>query len=85
MLITDAIQALKAGNELKNPAAWKKGQNLTNTVITLLTAVVGILRSTGNELPVTDEQLIAIAGVIAGILYTINTFITTASTKKIGV
>ncbi len=78
------IKALQAGQELKNPARWKKGQNLVNSVAAIVAAIVAVLKIGGIDIPMTDEQLIEVSSIIAAILALINGYLTTASTKKIG-
>ncbi len=79
------IKALKAGHELSNPAIWKKGQNLTNSVAAVIAGLIAVFKIFGIEIPVTDEQMVEIASIIAAILALINGYITTASSKKVGV
>ncbi len=78
------IKALKAGHELSNPAAWKKGQNLTNSVAAVVAGVIALLKIFGVEIPVTDEVIVEVASIIAAILALTNRYITTASSKKMG-
>jgi len=78
-------QALKAGNELKDPAKWKNRQNTANALTAVLSVLVVILRLMGIDLYLTDEQIILIAGAAATILSVANSILTTATTKKIGV
>jgi hypothetical protein len=84
-LIGPILAALKAGQELKNPVAWKKGQNLLNSCALVITGIVAFLRWQYPNLPVTDEQILEMASIAAAILALLNRYITTASTKKIGV
>ncbi len=79
------IKALQAGQELKDPAKWKKGQNLTNAVAAVLAGLIAVLKFGGIEIPVTDEQLVEMSSIVAAILAVVNGYITTASTQKIGV
>jgi len=83
-MITDILQAAKLGNELSDPAKWKRGQKLTNKVVLFLGAVLAIARIKYPELPVSDEMLLSIGGVVAGIMAIINDYMTTATTKKLG-
>lgn len=75
--VTSALAALRAGRELTNAAAWKKGQ----TVVNLLTALVALAAALGYPLPVTADGVYAIAGLlVAGA----NAYLTVATTSKIG-
>lgn len=83
-MITQLITALKAGQELKDPAKWKSRQNTTNAVAGALAGILALLRLAGVDLVLTDNQLAAIAEAGAVILGVINLFLTTATTQKIG-
>ena len=85
MVLVDAVNAIRHGQELQDPAKWKRGQNLTNAVGGLIAALVGILKwkFPDFELPSgMEEHFIEI---VIGILVAANLYITTASSKKIGV
>jgi len=84
-LIMPLMSALAAGQELKDPAKWKRGQNLVNSVALIITGIVAIIRYNWPEFMATDEQIIEWASIGAAILAAINGYITTATTKKIGV
>ena len=84
-MIVKIFQALQAGQELRNPAAWKKGQNLINLCALVITGIVAVLRVQFPDLPMTDDQIVEIASILAGLLAVINGYITTATSKKIGV
>jgi hypothetical protein len=79
------MSALAAGQELKDPAKWKRGQNLINTVALVITGIVAIIRYNWPDIMVSDEQIVEWASIGAAILAAINGYITTATTKKIGV
>lgn len=85
MIIADAIRVLKNGERLKNPATWKKGQVLTNTVGGLVMGVVGLLKWKFPEIEI--PQLVSDYAIelISGGLVVINMYITPATTNKIGV
>lgn len=84
-LIGPLLAALRAGQEIGDPAAWKKGQNLINACAAIITALVAIIRYNWPEVMVSDEQILEWAGIAAAVLASINGYITTATTKKIGV
>ena len=83
-MITEILHAAKFGNELSDPAKWKRGQKLTNKVILFIGAILAIVRIYYPELPVSDETLLSLGGVVAGILAIVNDVLTTATTKKLG-
>lgn len=85
MVLIDAVNAIRHGQELQDPAKWKRGQNLTNAVGGLIAALIGMIKwkFPNFELPAgMEEHLIEI---VIGILVATNLYITTASSKKIGI
>lgn len=76
-------KVLKAGEVVANPVAWKRGQITAAYLTTFLSSVVVLVRTLGYELPVTDEQLSAIATVVLLAFSAFNHFATVASTDKI--
>ena len=75
-----ALAALRYGSSLTDPAIWKHRQNTLNALIGFLGAAVVFL-----PLEVSSEDLAAIAGGIAVFGGLLNTYLTTATTDKIGV
>lgn len=84
-MLIKLFKALKAGQQLKDPQKWKKGQNLVNSCVAVVALAVTVLKMSLPDFLVTDEQVVEIATIIAGVLALVNGYITTASTKKIGV
>lgn len=80
MIFTDILKAMQAGSELKNPAAWKKGQMLTTAVGTLVALV---LQYATPDNTISPEAVNAITEAIAAVLVAVNLLITKASSKKI--
>ena len=85
MIITDLIGALQAGKQLENSKEWKNAQATTNAIAAILAAVLAILPMVGFNLPVTHEQLVAIASGAAAMLGLYNTYTTVATSKTVGV
>jgi hypothetical protein len=83
--IPAVLRALKAGEALKDPAKWKNIQNSMNALAIIGTSVVTVLRVWFPDLMVSDEELIAYSTIVANILLVANGYLTTATTKKIGV
>lgn len=79
------LRALKAGEELKDPAKWKNVQNSMNVLAIIGTAVITVLRTWFPDLMVSDEELVVYSTIGANILLLANGYLTTATTKKIGV
>lgn len=75
--IQAAVQALKAGYELANPAAWKN----TQAVASLLAALAGLLWALGFRFQVLPEDILAVAGIIVAIA---NAYFTIATSRKVG-
>ncbi len=78
-------EVLKQGKIVANPEAWKNGQ----ITVSFLAGFIGLLLSAagifGLELPVSQEQLLAIAsGVLAG-FGLFNPIATAASSDKVGI
>ena len=84
-LIGPVLAALKAGQELRDPASWKKGQNLINACAAIIAALVAVVRYHWPEVMVSDEQILEWAGIGAAILAAVNGYLTTATSQKIGV
>jgi hypothetical protein len=78
--INAAINALQSGNELKNASTWKTVQAASGPVLIILTALVNVI-----DIPLTGGQLTAISFAVASIGVLINTYLTVATTKTLGV
>lgn len=85
MTLTTIWKALQAGKMIDKPAKWKNIQNTTNALVALLSLMVIGLKFAGIELPLTDEQIVEIAGSIAVILGIANQVVTTITTKKVSI
>lgn len=71
------LAVLRAGRELKNAAAWKNVQALAN----FLSLLVALAVALGVNLPVTDDVVYAVAGMIAAAA---NIYFTYATSPKVG-
>lgn len=78
--VAAAFAALRYGASLTDPALWKSRQNTINALVGLLGAVVVLF-----PLGVTEADVQTIAGGLAIGLGLVNTYLTTATTTKIGV
>jgi len=73
---------MKMGEQVANPAFWKKVQAEGQPVIAaLLIAIVGLLKGTKYEIPLDNETALLIAG---GIFAAVNWVLTVVTTKKMG-
>ena len=83
-MISEMIAALRAGEELKNAETWKNAQATTGDVQTIIGAVLAIAGLVGFKLDIAPEQLALIAGGVAGLLGVYNSYLTRATSKRIG-
>jgi hypothetical protein len=79
------FSVLRKGRQVANPAAWKAGQITGSVLAGLLGAIVALAKVYGYELPLNDEQLLAIGSAIVAIVgLFLSPAITVASTEKVG-
>jgi hypothetical protein len=79
------FKVLRKGSQVANPSAWKTGQITGSVLAGLLGAIVALAKVYGYELPLTDEQLLAIGSAIVAIVgLFISPAVTVASTEKVG-
>ena len=83
-MISELIRALKAGEELKNKENWKNAQIITGALTSVAGATLMGLRFVGVEIPITDDQIVAIAGGAAAIIGVYNSVTTAATSKSVG-
>lgn len=84
MIVTDIFSAMRAGKELANAETWKKAQVRTSLLVALLSAGVGLAKAFGLDIPLTAEEINAIAvvvGLIGGMFMGVATLV---STTRIG-
>lgn len=74
-----AGRVLRAGESLKNPAAWKDTQMTMNAVLVILGAIPQFV-----DINVTDSQLNAISYGVVAFLGVLNTYLTAATSNKVG-
>lgn len=85
MIITEMFRALHAGQELRNKEGWKNAQATANHIAVILAAIVSALAMAGVDLHFTPDSIVLIAGGVAGVLGIVNSYLTVATTKSIGV
>lgn len=79
------FSVLRKGNAVANPAAWKAGQITGSVVAGLIASIVALAKVYGYELPLSDDQILAIGSAIVAIVgLFISPAITVASTEKVG-
>ena len=79
--IRAAVVVLHQGERLTNAATWKNRQNLLNILVAVLGAVAVFLPE---SMSLSEADTMAIAGGIAAVAGLFNTYVTTATTNKIG-
>lgn len=84
-MISEAVRALQAGEELKNSSSWKNLQATTGAIVAIAGAALMVLKWVGVDINASPEQITAIAGGVAGVLGVFNTYATLATSKKVGV
>ena len=82
IVIAELYRAWKAGNELSDPGAWKKGQELTNLVGAVVAGVVTLLRWQFPDILIPEGITEHVAEIIGSILVVVNVYLTRATTKK---
>ena len=80
MMFTDLLKAMQYGNELRDPAKWKKGQMLSTAVGGLL--VLGLRYALPDQTFSEEFINVATEGIVSA-LVVINLLITKASSKKV--
>jgi hypothetical protein len=80
MILLDLLKAARYGDELKDPASWKKGQLLTNAVGGLILLAI---KYAAPEYSMPPEMLSTATEAMIAIMVGINLYITKASSKKI--
>lgn len=81
-MISELVRAFQAGQELSNPAGWKKGQELTNLVGAVVAGIITVIRHFFPELLIPDGFSEHAAEAIGTILVIVNLYLTRATTKK---
>jgi hypothetical protein len=81
---TSIWQAFKAGRELENAAVWKDGARLTGAITAFLAAIFGIAAAWGYHWDISQDDLVAIASGIVGVLSVYHTIVHTVTSAKVG-
>lgn len=78
------LNALRAGEELTHTETWKVRQNAINALVAVIGGVLLVLSFLGIHLQVQADDLVAIAGGLAALGGLLNTYLTTATTRRVG-
>jgi uncharacterized membrane protein len=77
------LGALKAGEELADPAGWKNRATTANLLVVVLSAIAYLATmATGVQLP--DDVIADVAQAVAITLGLVNAYIINATSKKVG-
>jgi hypothetical protein len=72
----------KQGEQVSNPAFWKKGQAVAQPIIAgLILTIVALAKGFGYELPISDDLAFSIAGAI---FFAVNSVLTITTSRHIG-
>jgi len=83
-MISEIFTALKAGEELKDPAKWKNRQVVINQVGAVVAGVVAFLKWKYPDVIIPEELKDMVIQTVGGGLVVVNYYLTVATTKKIG-
>lgn len=81
-MVAELIRAFQAGQELSNPAKWKKGQELTNLVGIVVSGLVELLRYFFPDVIISNGITEHVTEGIGFFLIMMNLYLTRATTKK---
>lgn len=81
MTVGNAIQALRYGWILRNPATWKNRTVAVNALVALFGVALAVAKEFGYEVILSDDIVSAAALVVWGVF---NAWSTAATTDKIG-
>ena len=84
-MLIDAFRALQAGKELARAESWKRAQVWTSNLTILLSAGVGIAAAMGHPIPLTPEQITTVVSAVAVLVGLFNSYVTVATTTRLGV
>lgn len=84
MILGDLIKVMKAGETLKDPAKWKKGQVLSNAVVGLITGGIALIKWKFPEVEIPQAVSDYAVETLTGLLVVINMYWTTGTSKKVG-
>ena len=84
-LINLLPDVMKKGQVVANPELWKKGQITSGILVSFLTALLGLAKVFGYDIPLTDDQIAYIASGILSTYGMYNIVATTVSSEKVGI
>lgn len=78
------IEVLHEGKALTAARTWKNRQILTNALVGVLAAAFALAHSFGYRLEVPADDVAQIAGAVGAVVGLFNSYITTATSTKVG-
>ena len=79
------LNVYRKGSIVANPVAWKHGQITASVITGFLAAIVAACKTFGYQLPVTDDQLLSVGGIVVAIAgLFLNPTATVVSSDKVG-
>jgi hypothetical protein len=76
--------ALEQGESLANASTWTNVVQAKNAIITVLGFSLVIIKQLGYDLPISDYQLVELAGAVASIGAVVNGYFHVALNKEVG-
>lgn len=83
-MFTEFIEVLKKGNILKNPETWKNRQLVVNSIGVIIGFLLAAANLVGYKVTLDAESIASIGGAVWAIVSLFNSWVTVASTDKIG-
>lgn len=83
-MFSELIDVLRKGHVLRNPETWKNRQLVVNTIGAVVGFVVTFANFIGYKVSLDGESIAAIGGAVWAIVSLFNSWVTVASTDKIG-
>lgn len=83
-MIGDALNAFRAGQKLANSTTWKNAQLRTSLLVVVISFVIGVAALFGYRVPLSAEEILAVATVIGVIGGMLNGGATVATTTSLG-
>ncbi len=83
-MIKDLFRAFRAGQQLANSTTWKNAQLRTSLLVVVISTAIGVAALLGYHVPLSSEEILAVATVIGVVGGMLNGGVTVATTTRIG-
>ena len=84
-LLLKISPALEAGQSLENAKCWSNVAQASHAVVAIFGFILVAAKAAGFNLPISDDQLAALAGAVAGIGGTVAAYFHVATTPDKGI